>query len=87
MPPFVDCVEPEFHEMLRTGVFGADEMNHIRVVCELVEVHADEVAVEVTTHGIVDVIERLRHEDAFVAGERHRLGEARVVDVVDGTPG
>ncbi len=84
--PFVNSVKPEFHKMLRTCELGADKMNHIRIIGKIIKIHADEIAMEVATHGMVDVIEHVGDKDTLVPCERHRLREVGGIDVVGRAP-
>ena len=84
--PLGDGLQPELREMIRTCVFGTDEMHHIGPVLQLVETHTDVLAMEGPEHGILFVVELFGEEDALVACEGHRLRETGAVDVVDGAP-
>src|SRR5262249_21820597 len=62
------------------------EGDAVRVVGEAVKILPDETAQQITPRRIRHVIKLFRHENAFVAGERWRLGETGGVDVVRGAP-
>ena len=86
--PLGDGLQPEPREMERSRVFGADQVDGIGLVFQLIKTHADVLAVKWAQRGVVFVVELLCNEDALVACEGNRFGEGAlgVVHIVDGPP-
>src|SRR5439155_18266000 len=72
--------------MQGASVFGARELNDIRIFFEVVQTLPDIVAMEFSSNRMRNVVKLFGHENALVAGIRWRLGEACVVDIICRTP-
>ena len=85
--PLGNAVEPELHEVERSGVLGTDQLHDVPVVREVVEALTDVLPVKLAAHGVSRVIELVGDEDALVSGKVDRFAHVGVVDVVGIAPG
>src|SRR6184192_719901 len=72
--------------MQGASVFGARELNDIRIFFEVVQTLPDIVAMEFSSNRMRNIVKLFGHENALVAGIRRRFGKSGIVDIVGRTP-
>ena len=84
--PFTNSIQPELHEMKRSGKLLTDGMNDIRTIRKSIQCLQNILTVQFTSDGMCRIIEIFRHKDALVSSKRNRFRELRMIDIISTAP-
>ena len=85
--PLGNHIEPELHEMQRTGKLLTNRMDDIGLPLKGIQRLADILTVELSQDRILDVIELDGSKDTLVACEIHWFQEWSAIHIIGRTPG
>ena len=72
--------------MQRTGKLCTGQLNHIRIIGKVVQALTNVSSMQLTSHRMIDIIEHIRHKNAFIACKRNRFREVRFINIITASP-
>ena len=84
--PFGNGLQPELRKMIRSRIFLANRLNHVRLISKGIQHLHDILLMQLAHHRIIYIIEVFSHPYTLITCKRNRFREHRTIDIVDWAP-